>query len=202
MLLLQDLKILLSADTYPSSKDRLVVASVTLFQKRGYFGVGTAEILETANAPRSSLYHHFPGGKADLACAAIAWIMDEIIGSIRTLRLEGHPPEALLAITGKGISAWLKKTEFAEGSLLATLTQEICPGEEDIRQAIGAAYRAIEAEYAQMLAVSGHETKNAKRLARNIISGLEGAMIYARACQDARIISEIVARLCNEVETV
>lgn len=54
----------------PSTRDRLVQAATRLFRQRGYDGTGLTEILTEAGVPKGSLYHHFPEGKADLACAA------------------------------------------------------------------------------------------------------------------------------------
>lgn len=63
----------------PSTRDRLVTAATRLFRQRGYDGTGLAEILTEAGVPKGSLYHHFPDGKADLACAAADWTAAEIV---------------------------------------------------------------------------------------------------------------------------
>lgn len=62
-----------------STRDRLVFAATRLFRQRGYDGTGLAEVLSEAGVPKGSLYHHFPDGKADLACAAADWTASEII---------------------------------------------------------------------------------------------------------------------------
>ena len=61
------------------TRDRLVQAATRLFRQRGYDGTGLTEILTEAGVPKGSLYHHFPDGKADLACAAADWTASEII---------------------------------------------------------------------------------------------------------------------------
>lgn len=63
----------------PSTRDRLVQTATRLFRQRGYDGTGLTEILAEAGVPKGSLYHHFPDGKADLACAAADWTASEII---------------------------------------------------------------------------------------------------------------------------
>ncbi|MEX0339133.1 MAG: TetR/AcrR family transcriptional regulator [Arenibacterium sp.] len=62
-----------------STKDRLIRTASDLFRQRGYAGVGVAEILAAANAPKGSLYHHFPNGKADLAMASATWASDGML---------------------------------------------------------------------------------------------------------------------------
>lgn len=71
-----------------STKERLVRTACDLFRKRGYSGVGVAEILSEANAPKGSLYHHFPNGKSDLAIAAANWASD---GMLRIMAASFEP---------------------------------------------------------------------------------------------------------------
>jgi TetR/AcrR family transcriptional repressor of lmrAB and yxaGH operons len=68
----------MSTPTRPT-KDRLIHAAATLFRTRGYHGVGLADLLAEAQAPKGSLYHHFPNGKSDLAMAAATWASDEML---------------------------------------------------------------------------------------------------------------------------
>lgn len=65
-------------------RNRLVYVAAQLFREKGYNGAGIAEILKKANAPKGSLYHHFPNGKADLAKAAAEWTSKEMISIIDT----------------------------------------------------------------------------------------------------------------------
>lgn len=62
-----------------STKDRLIQSAALLFRTRGYHGVGLNDLLAEANAPKGSLYHHFPNGKSDLAVAAATWASDEML---------------------------------------------------------------------------------------------------------------------------
>lgn len=52
------------------TRDRIAREAALLFQRKGFHGTGTAEIIAAAGVPKGSLYHHFPNGKADLALAA------------------------------------------------------------------------------------------------------------------------------------
>ena len=63
----------------PPTRDRLVASAALLFQRKGYHGVGITEILETAEAPKGSLYHHFPKGKSDLALAAAEFAAKQLL---------------------------------------------------------------------------------------------------------------------------
>ena len=75
------------------TKDRLIRAAANLFRNRGYHGVGLAELLNAAQAPRGSLYHHFPNGKSDLALAAATWASDQML---RLIAVSFDPAETFV----------------------------------------------------------------------------------------------------------
>ena len=53
------------------TKQRMVRGAAELLRQRGYTGTGFREVIELTGAPRGSIYHHFPGGKAQLAGEAV-----------------------------------------------------------------------------------------------------------------------------------
>lgn len=53
-----------------STYENLVMVAATLFRQQGYSASSISDILSAADAAKGSLYHHFPGGKQDLAIAA------------------------------------------------------------------------------------------------------------------------------------
>src|SRR5689334_8372372 len=52
-------------------RQRMSERTAILLGKKGLQGTSFSEVLEASGAPRGSLYHHFPGGKAELVLAAI-----------------------------------------------------------------------------------------------------------------------------------
>lgn len=61
------------------TKERLIRSAAHLFRTHGYHGVGLNDLLNDAQAPKGSLYHHFPNGKSDLAIAASTWAADQLL---------------------------------------------------------------------------------------------------------------------------
>ncbi|MFJ8139671.1 TetR/AcrR family transcriptional regulator [Streptomyces sp. NPDC096013] len=54
-----------------STPERLIESTRELLWERGYVGTSPKAILERSGAGQGSMYHHFKGGKPDLALAAI-----------------------------------------------------------------------------------------------------------------------------------
>src|SRR5690242_20447853 len=54
------------------SRERMVRAAVELFRERGYAATSFGDVLARSGAPRGSIYHHFPGGKEELAAEALS----------------------------------------------------------------------------------------------------------------------------------
>ncbi|MDQ2631261.1 MAG: TetR/AcrR family transcriptional regulator, partial [Actinomycetota bacterium] len=55
------------------ARDRMIRSAATLFRERGVEGTAFADVLEHSSTPRGSVYHHFPGGKQQLAEEATRW---------------------------------------------------------------------------------------------------------------------------------
>ena len=52
-------------------KSLIIDIATTLFQQKGYIGVGLNEILKACHISKGSLYHHFPDGKEQLLIACL-----------------------------------------------------------------------------------------------------------------------------------
>ena len=53
--------------TATPTRERILYATAELFRRQGYSGTGLKQVVGEAQAPFGSLYHHFPGGKQQLA---------------------------------------------------------------------------------------------------------------------------------------
>src|ERR1700749_2535691 len=54
-----------------ASRKSFLSATGVLLRRQGYAATGLSEIVDRSGAPRGSLYFHFPGGKEELAVAAM-----------------------------------------------------------------------------------------------------------------------------------
>ena len=62
----------------------LVAATGRLLRRQGYSGTSVSDFLDAGGATNGSLYHHFPGGKEELASAAIDVAAEQVEAALRS----------------------------------------------------------------------------------------------------------------------
>jgi TetR/AcrR family transcriptional repressor of lmrAB and yxaGH operons len=164
----------------PDSRARLIGAAARLFQEKGYAATGLSEILNLAGAPKGSLYHHFPGGKAELAAAAMRGAGGLLRETLRARRETADDAAGAIEAFASDLAGWLEGSGFTRGCPLATVALEQTPGEGDLADAIAGAFSRTVEGLAQMITADGAAPERARRLAGLTLAALEGAMILAR----------------------
>ena len=174
----------------PSSRDRLLDAAVDLLQRQGYHGTGLNELLERSGAPRGSLYHYFPGGKEQIGAEAIARAGEQVAAAVaHLLRAKPSPADAVEALAGL-LAAGLEASAFERGCPVATTALEVTPRSEPIRAAVQASFESWLAPLRQRLVAAGFAPGEAAQRADLTIAALEGALVLARARQNADVLRE------------
>ncbi len=164
----------------PGTRDRLVAAMLDALRTRGYHGVGLAELLTAAQAPKGVLYHHFPGGKAELAVRAIESVVAKLGADLdKVLNRTADPVDALGAWMGSAQRV-LAGSGFASGCPLATIALESTPDDDAIRAALAEGFASIRTRLADALAGAGMAQAQARGAAALIVSAYEGALLQAR----------------------
>lgn len=182
------------------TRERIVDAARTLMQQRGYHGVGTAEILALAEAPKGSMYHHFPEGKERVAAEAVARIGEDVGAAIRAAESLGTTAEALIRQLARGMVRWLERTAFRESSMLASVAAGADPALPVLQAALHAALDAWRTALTTLLTREGVPQARARRLATTILAALEGALLTARIEQSGRVVRDVAEALVQLVQ--
>ena len=172
------------------SRERLLDSAVDLLQRQGYHSTGLNELLERSEAPRGSLYHYFPGGKEQIGAEAIARAGDQVAAAVvHLLRAKPSVADAVEALAGL-LAAGLEASAFERGCPVATTALEVTPGSEPIRAAVQASFESWLAPLRERLEAAGFDRLQAARRADLAIATLEGALVLARARQDADVLRD------------
>ncbi len=167
-----------------ASRKAFLSATGVLLRRQGYAGTGLSEIVERSGAPRGSLYFHFPGGKQELAVAAMERSGEALRRAIAaTMAAPGGTGPAIAALID-ALAAGLEDSGYRDGCPIATVALETAAGSEPLRATAAAIFAAWLAELEQALLRDGVEAAVAERRAMLALSAIEGALLLSRARRD------------------
>jgi TetR/AcrR family transcriptional regulator, lmrAB and yxaGH operons repressor len=184
----------------PNTRDRLISAMLGALRTRGYHGVGLNELLATAGAPKGVLYHHFPGGKAELAVAAINAVVAHLCSDLDKLLSRDADPVLALGAWMTSAQKALEKSGFDKGCPLATVALESTSDDAAIRLALAEGFEAIRARLTTVLLRAGMKVAAARACAALIVSAYEGALIQARVAGNSQPMRDASAALIAMVQ--
>lgn len=179
------------------TRSRILQAAQRLFRKRGYHATGLNDILELAQAPKGSMYHHFPAGKEEIGVCVIENITAGLLGLFAQSRARSTP--ALLLQVGEQLVQVAEKTQFEICALFSAFAAERQTSPL-LGQAVAAAYaQMVDALQARMIR-DGMSARLAVEKAQVAVAMLEGGSMLAQAQQDSavfRLAVKQAAQICR-----
>jgi TetR/AcrR family transcriptional regulator, lmrAB and yxaGH operons repressor len=166
------------------SRAALVDTAALLFRRQGYAATGVNQILEAASVKAGSLYHHFPGGKQELAAA----VVDGVGGDIER-RLRGFlDSDVGVAVV---VDAWIDlmsaglASDRRDGCPIEPIATESVNASPQVRDASARVFACWCLAVADRLRADGWPDVEADQTALAVIALLEGALILSRIAGDA-----------------
>ncbi|GGG68765.1 TetR/AcrR family transcriptional regulator [Paenibacillus radicis (ex Gao et al. 2016)] len=161
------------------SRDTILSTATRLFQLQGYSATGLNQIIKESNAPKGSLYYHFPGGKEQLAVESINKMAGVIADLITSDFAEyGNVVEAI-QIHIRKIGEGFDDIEHIEGIHIGLIAAETALKSEPLRQASKNAFDLWISIYEQKLIEDGYGEERAVQLSVLINSLIEGSITHA-----------------------
>jgi TetR/AcrR family transcriptional regulator, lmrAB and yxaGH operons repressor len=168
------------------TRAKLVAATGRLLNRQGYHATGLAQIIDDSGAPRGSLYFYFPGGKEELACAALEASGNEWRARIEAI-VDASPDlgEAVVAVC-RALADAMESSSFELGCPMATVALEASASSPAVRATVEAHYLGWRHAVAAKLESIGVAAPHARELATFVISSMEGAMLLAKVTRDVQ----------------
>jgi TetR/AcrR family transcriptional regulator, lmrAB and yxaGH operons repressor len=179
------------------TRSRILQAAYRTLRKRGYHASGLTDILTLAQAPKGSMYHHFPGGKEEMGVAVIEIICNDI------LALFSSPPKQstseLLLAAGHELVLVAERTQF---EICAMFSSFVAEGQNSpqLAEAVSRAYARMLGALQERLMRDGMAAEQAAERAQIILALLEGGSILAQAQRNVnalRLAVRQAAALCS-----
>src|SRR5262245_3494009 len=133
-----------------------------------------------ADAPKGSMYFHFPGGKEELGAAAV-----DLFASRATARMRRHLDEnasvrdAVVAIFDAYVEH-LERTDYSEGCAVATVALDASGAHELLADATARALHEWTSVMTEALEAEGRSPEEAHGLATLVLACIEGTVVMAK----------------------
>ena len=182
----------------------MVSAGEDLLSHRGY-GVTLLDVVERADAPRGSIYYHFPNGKQELALEVAEKVRAEIQAFVASVARRIAEPEPFLLRMVEHHRKRLVGSGYTLGCPLMGIVITGDVESPELQSAISAAFTAWVSAIASALEAKGLTAAQSTQLATTTVIGVEGAIVLARAQRSgepfaelARTIATLVRALCPD----
>jgi TetR/AcrR family transcriptional regulator, lmrAB and yxaGH operons repressor len=166
------------------TRDRMIQTTARHLQERGYYGTSLNDILAESDAPRGSLYFHFPGGKAQIVAEATRVSIDQATEALRQAMAEAPTPGAGVRRFVEVTAELMAESDYTFGCPVAPIILD-AQGEE---AALAELCRAAFDEWAVVMRAAfedaGMGPDRAATLALMVEATHEGLFLIARARRD------------------
>lgn len=173
-----------------ASKEMILKTAARLFQRQGYHATGLNQIIQESGSPKGSLYYYFPGGKEELAVAAIQWTQAVIAEKIRRFLARYEQPveaiQALIRATAQSVS----DIESIIPCTVSLLSLEMSLQSEPIRIACGTTMEVWAALFSEKLQDTFGD-EEAKKLGPLIQTLIDGGLIRSLTRKDVRPLLQV-----------
>ena len=177
------------------SRQSLLHALTPVFRDHGYAGASLSALAAAAGPGRATLYHHFPGGKDEMANAVIAQAMGELDRrAYRKLSSDG-PWNTRIRKFISGFSRYVD--HGSRNCVLAVFTSGTAPA--PLVDQIHNQTRAWLVELTGVFVASGLSRKRARRSASELLGRLYGALALAQLRGQPKIYRRAIKRLLRQL---
>lgn len=173
------------------TRDRILFATAELFRRQGYNGTGLKQVVAEADAPFGSLYHHFPGGKADMG----AQVLDRLEAILEAALFEplrsDRSPVAKLGAMLDAIAS------FYEDGRLACLLERLAASVDrrSFRRPLARAFEKWIGAVEELASAAGLPPALARARAEDLVVRVEGALVVAAGSGDTKVFTRTLAAL-------
>src|SRR5437764_14274797 len=160
------------------SRASMVRSAASLIRSRGVSATSLSDVLADSGAPRGSIYHHFPDGKAQLAEDAIQWTSERLLTHLRA-----GAPTTPSAVLERFIAMWRQVVVASAGSagcVVAGVAIDTVPGEKDLMEVVRVTFRLWVAVLAVQPEAAGVPSRPATPIALAALAAMEGALTICR----------------------
>ena len=171
----------------------MVTTTAKLLRRQGYYGTGLNQIVAEAEAPKGSMYFHFPGGKEQLAAEAIGASAEYLDAGLRACE-RGTALESLDTYVAEAARV-LETSDFADGCPIATVALEVGTTSKAIGDACADAVELLLTRVSGWLERDGFTPEAARERGQLIYAAIEGTLVFTKALRSVEPLTTLRRQL-------
>ena len=181
------------AEAQPRSQ--VVASLLRAFRRNGYDGASLSRLSDETGLRRASLYHHFPGGKEDMARAAIISAGQDFKDVVLAPLRGPGSLEQRVAGMATALSAFYDGGKDA--CILALMT--IGEGRDVLAPDVRAGLKGWIDALISVLTEAGQPEPVARERAQNAVARVQGALVLARGLGDVAVFKRAIEDLPRDL---
>lgn len=164
-------------------KSEIIKILMREFRRAGYDGLSLSQISNATGLGKASLYHHFPGGKDEMALEVMnltdQWVQAEVISALKS----DQTPATRLKTALRALEA------FYDSGRRPCLFEIMIVGEvpEPIRKKVHQSLESLVDAFTKTAKDLGFSKAKAKNLAENAVIIIQGGLILCRGTQNLEL---------------
>lgn len=166
----------------PTADSQLLDHLSEVFREHGYQGASLSLISAATGLGRASLYHHFPGGKGEMALAVVRRIDERMATEILAPLVGTGKPETRVRKVAERLTDFYMRGTFS--CLLDTLS--LGAADTQLRAAVKKSFEGLLGAFSKVARESGSTGSEAKRRAADAVIRIQGSVVMARATGDTK----------------
>jgi AcrR family transcriptional regulator len=177
------------------TRDELLDRLHDTFRRYGYEGASMSRIAAATGLGKASLYHHFPGGKEQMAEAVLAsrrrWYEDKLFRPLESV----HPPRQRLLNMLTSLDEVYAQGDKASLPALLSLTVE----RDMFAEAIADFFQRWLDCMTQLMIDAGLARDIATRRAHDAVQRIQGALLMSRAFGESKPFAGLLSELPDQL---
>jgi TetR/AcrR family transcriptional regulator, lmrAB and yxaGH operons repressor len=177
------------------TKPEILGRLMDLFREKGFDGASLSNISESTGLGKSSLYHHFPNGKEEIALQVLAHLEEQLERAL-------FEPMRSTAAPGKKLDRMLDTIHsFYEGGKKACLLDRLCASVDAsrFRRPLGRAFDTWIGAVEALGVESGLPRAAARLRAEDLVVRIEGALVVCAGTGNTSVFARTIRDLRQSV---
>jgi len=181
------------------SPERVIQGLAEVFREYGFEGASLAHITKATGLGKGSLYHAFPGGKDDMAAAVLAdidgWFEVHVFAPLNDADVPAHTAIAHM------LDACV---EYFHGGGRVCLVGVFALNDtrDSFAEAINGYFRRWADALSAALRRSGLSPSQARSASEDVLAGIQGGLVIARAFDDNSYFEREIKRLRGRLKAM